>query len=165
MWAEGTAIGSRMINARAETVETKPAFRRAFRERRCLILADGFYERQKQDRRKQPYFIHLRDERPFAFAGLWERWAPQDGQPIDSCTIITTVANDLIQPLHVRMPVILLPADCEIWPDPGVREAERLQPILRPYPVEEMVVYPVSTRVNNPANDTPECIDPLWSRG
>ena len=95
-WAEGPAVGSRIINARAETVATKPAFRRAFKERRCLLLADGFYEWQRQERRKQPFYIRLCDGQPFAFASLWERWVPQDGQPIDSCTIITTVANDLI---------------------------------------------------------------------
>ncbi len=162
-WAEGPAVGSRMINARAETVATKPAFRRPFRERRCLILADGFYEWQRQERRKQPFYIRLRDGHPFAFAGLWERWAPQDGQPLDSCSIITTVANDLIQPLHVRMPVILSPVDHEAWLDPSIREVERLQPLLRPYPPEEMEAYPVSTRVNNPANDTPECIERLMA--
>ncbi len=158
-WAEGPAVGSRMINARAETVATKPAFRRAFRERRCLVLADGFYEWQKQDRRKQPYFIRLRDERPFAFAGLWERWVPQDGQPIDSCTILTTVANDLIQPLHVRMPVIVAATDYETWLSPATQDLDRLHPLLRPYPAEEMIAYPVSTQVNNPANDTPECTE------
>jgi putative SOS response-associated peptidase YedK len=106
-WAEGPAVGSRMINARAETVATKPAFRRAFKGRRCLVLADGFYEWQKQDGRKQPYNVRLHEGHPFAFAGLWERWAPPDRQPLDSCAIPTTVANDLILPLHVRMPVIL----------------------------------------------------------
>jgi putative SOS response-associated peptidase YedK len=162
-WAEGPAAASRMINARAETVATKPAFRRAFKERRCLLLADGFYEWQRQERRKQPYYIRLRDSRPFAFAGLWERWAPQDGQPIDSCTIITTVANDRVRPLHLRMPVILPPADCDVWLDPSVQEAERLQPLLRPYPAEEIEAYTVSTRVNNTANDTPGCIERLMA--
>ncbi len=161
MWAEGPAVGSRMINARAETVATKPAFRWAFRERRCLILADGFYEWQRQGRRKQPFYICLRDGRPFAFAGLWERWVPPDGQPIDSCTIITTVANELIRPLHVRMPVILAPKDYDLWLDPSVGEIERLQPLLRPYPSDEMTAYPVSTLVNNPANDTSGCTAPL----
>lgn len=161
-WAEGSAISSRMINARAETVATKPAFRRPFHERRCLVLADGFYEWQRQDRWRQPFYIRLRDGRPFAFAGLWERWVPQDGQRIDSCTLITTVANDLIQPLHVRMPVILAPEDYDLWLDPGVQNAERLRQLLRPYPPEEMKAYPVSKRVNNPAaNDTPECIEPF----
>ena len=158
-WAEGPVVGSRMINARAETVATKPSFRRALRERRCLVLADGFYEWQKQDRRKQPFYIRLRDGRPFAFAGLWERWAPPDGQPIDSCTILTTVANDLIRPLHVRMPVILAPRDYDLWLDSSIQEVERLQPLLHPYPADDMTAYPVSTRVNNPANDAPECIE------
>ncbi len=161
MWAEGPAVGSRMINARAETVATKPAFRRAFKERRCLLLADGFYEWQRQDGRKQPYYIRLHDGRPFAFAGLWERWVPPDGQPLDSCTIITTVSNTLIQPLHVRMPVILAAADYENWLDPTLQEVDRLQPLLRPYPSEGMVAYPVSTKVNNPANDAPDCIVPV----
>jgi putative SOS response-associated peptidase YedK len=107
--------------------------------------------------------IRLRDRRPFAFAGLWERWAPQDGQPLDSCSIITTVANDLIQPLHVRMPAILPPAENEVWLDASVQEVERLQPLLRPYPPEEMEAHPVSTRVNNPANDTPGCIERLMA--
>ena len=150
-----------MINARAETVATKPAFRRAFKERRCLILADGFYEWQRQERRKQPFYIRLRDGRPFAFAGLWERWAPQDGQPLDSCTILTTVANDLVRPLHVRMPVILDPDAYDLWLDTALRDQERLQPFLRPYPHEEMEAYPVNTRVNNPVNDSPACIAPL----
>ncbi len=121
-----------MINARAETVATKPAFRRAFKERRCLLLADGFYEWQRQEGRKQPFYIRLRDGRPFAFAGLWERWVHPDGQPIDSCKIITTVSNGLIQPLHVRMPVILASEDHELWLDPDVRDVERLQTLLRP---------------------------------
>ncbi len=161
MWAEGPAVGSRMINARAETVATKPAFRRAFRERRCLVLADGFYEWQRRDGRKQPYYIRLHDGRSFAFAGLWERWVRPDGQPLDSCTIITTVANDFIRPLHVRMPVMLSPAEYDVWLDPSHQKAEPLQPLLRPYPPEEMEAYPVSTQVNNPANDTPDCIEPF----
>ena len=157
-WAEGPAVGSRMINARAETVATKPAFRRAFRERRCLVLADGFYEWQRQERRKQPFYIRLGNGRPFAFAGLWERWVPGDGQPIDSCTILTTVANDLVRPLHVRMPVLLAPEKYDLWLDPGSRDQERLHSLLHPYPSEEMIAWPVGTRVNNPAHDTPECI-------
>ncbi len=160
-WAEGQAVGSRMINARAETVATKPAFRRAFRERRCLILTDGFYEWQRQDHRKQPFYIRLRDGRPFAFAGLRERWVPQEGQPIDSCTIITMVANDLIRPLHVRMPVILAPDEYDLWLDPGIRDVERLQPALRPSPADVMMAYPVRSRVNNPKNDSFECTEPL----
>jgi putative SOS response-associated peptidase YedK len=120
-----------------------------------------FSEWQKQDRRKQPFFIRLRDGKPFAFAGLWERWVPQDGQPVHSCTIITTMANDLIRPLHVRMPVILALKDYDLWLDPAAQNIERLQPLLSPYPAGDMVAYPVTTRVNNPANDTPECREPI----
>ncbi len=160
-WSEGPAVGSLMINARAETVATKPAFRRAFKERRCLVLADGFYEWQRRERGKQVSYIRLRDSRPFAFAGLWERWAPPDGQPIDSCTILTTVANDLVRPLHVRMPVILAPEEYDLWLDPNIQDQEQLQSLLCPYPAEEMLAYPVSTRVNNSGIDTPQCTEPL----
>ncbi len=139
----------------------KPTFRRAFIGRRCLILADGFYEWQKQEQHKQPFYIHLQDGKPFAFAGLWERWAPEEGQPLDSCTIITTTANDLIRPLHVRMPVILPMADHDAWLDPGGQDMDRLQALLHPYPSEAMEAYPVSPRVNNATFDSPECTQPL----
>ncbi len=160
-WAKGPRSGSSLTNARAETVAGKAAFRHAFRQRRCLILANGFYEWQRQDHRKQPYYIRLRDDRPFAFAGLWERWVPEDGQPLDSCAILTTAANTLMKPLHLRMPVILSSADAEVWLDPGVHDPDRVQPLLRPYPAEEMVAYPVGPLVNDPAHDSPECIAPL----
>ncbi len=160
-WAEGPAVGSRMINARAETVTSKAAYRHAFRERRCLVLADGFYEWKLEGGRKQPFHIRRRDGRPFAFAGLWERWAPPDGQPIDSCALLTTAANDLIRPLHVRMPVILSPSAYGAWLDPGIQDAERLQALLRPFPPEDMLLYAVGPGVNDPANDAPDCILPL----
>ncbi len=160
-WAKDPGVGAEMINARAETAATKPAFRAAFRKRRCLVLADGFYEWQRQGRRKQPHYIQLRDGRPFAFAGLWEHWEGPDGVRIDSCTLLTTEPNDLIRQLHNRMPMILEPKDYEIWLDPDLQKADLLQPLLRPYPNEEMVAYPVSTRVNSPANDNPDCTTPL----
>jgi putative SOS response-associated peptidase YedK len=160
-WARDPSIGSRLINAQAETMATKPAFRRAFRERRCLVFVDGLYEWRREDRRKQPFHIRLHDGRPFASAGPWQCWAPQEGQPIDSCTILTLVTNDLIRPLQVRMPEILSPAGCDAWLDPSIREVEHLQPVLRPYPPEELTTYPMSRRVNDPANDAPECIEPL----
>jgi putative SOS response-associated peptidase YedK len=103
----------------------------------------------------------MSDGRPFAFAGLWDQWEDPEGPPIDSCTIITTVANDLIRPLHARMPVILAPEDYDLWLEPAVQEVQRIQSLLRPYPAEEMTAYPVSTRVNNPANDSPECLEPV----
>ncbi len=160
-WAKDPAIGNQMINAQAETAATKPAFRAAFRKRRCLILADGFFEWKKENRHKQPYYIRLDDGRPFAFAGLWEHWDGPEGKAIDSCTILTATPNDLLRPLHHRMAVILPSSAYEPWLDPNIQEADRLQPLLRPYPPEEMTAYPVSTVVNNPANDTPRCTEPL----
>lgn len=133
----------------------------AFRKRRCLILADGFYEWQRQDRRKQPYFIRLRGGRPFAFAGLWEHWEDPDGSPLDTCSILATTPNDLLCALHDRMPVILPPEDYALWLDSNIQEIERLQPLLRPYPAEEITAFPVSTRVNHPAHDAPECMAPV----
>ncbi len=160
-WAKDPAIGNQLINAQAETAATKPAFRAAFRKRRCLILADGFYEWKKEGRHKQPFHIRLDDGRSFAFAGLWEHWAGGEGPAIDSCTILTTTPNDLLRPLHHRMAVILAPEDYDLWLDPAMQEVERPQPLLRPYPGEGMTAYPVSTRVNNPANDHPECVTPI----
>ena len=168
-WAKDPKIGARMINARSETVAEKPSFRSAFRKRRCLIAADGFYEWQKVEQGKQPFYIRLHEGRPFAFAGLWEYWKEADdpeepsGQrmSIQSCTILTTEPNELLRPLHNRMPVILHPRDYELWLDPKIQDKDRLQPILRAYPPEEMEAFPVSRLVNRPANDDPRCIEPL----
>ena len=161
VWADDPSIGSRMINARAETVGMKPAFRSAFRHRRCLIVADGFYEWQKLQRGKQPFYIRMENGGPFALAGLWECWEGADGTAIDSCTILTTEPNEVLRPLHNRMPVILYPQDYGRWLDAEIREADSLKPLLCPYSGEEITVYPVSTRVNDPANDSPACIEPL----
>jgi putative SOS response-associated peptidase YedK len=160
-WAKDPGIGARMINARSETAAEKPAFRAAFRRRRCLVLADGFYEWQRLQRGKQPFFIRRRDKGPFAIAGLWEHWKGSDGAVIESCTLLTTEPNDLIRSLHNRMPVILPPEHYELWLDTSVRDAELLQPLLRPYPSEGMSAYPISTWVNKPANEGPRCIEPL----
>ena len=159
-WADDPAIGNRLINARAETVAEKPAFRSAFRQRRCLVLADGFYEWQKVERKKQPYLFRLRDGAPFAFAGLWEHWE-RDGRALDSCTILTTGANALVKPLHERMPVILAPADFDRWLDPKAAKGPELQALLRPYPAEAMTAYPVATRVNNARHNDADCVAPL----
>lgn len=161
-WADDLAIGARMINARGETVASKPAFRSALKHRRCLIAADGFYEWKKVGAGKQPYLIRFADGRAFAFAGLWERWLPRDGgAPVDSCTIITTAPNELLRELHDRMPVILPPAAFEVWLRPEPLAAPRLEELLRPHPDAEMEAFPVSRRVNSPANDDPSCCDPL----
>src|SRR5262249_7430344 len=158
-WADDIKIGYRLINARAETAAGKPAFRSAFRSQRCLIPADGFYEWQKLNRRRQPFYFRLKDGRPFAFAGLWGRWRKGVAEVVEACTILTTGANGLVRPLHERMPVILAPKDFERWLDPRVQEAERVQPLLRSFPEDEMIAYPVGTRVNSPKNEGPECID------
>jgi len=152
-WADAPKIGNRMINARAETAADKPSFRTAMRRRRCLIVADGFYEWKTMGKRRQPMFIHLRDGRPFAFAGLWEAWEGAGHSTLESCTILTTAANDLVRPIHDRMPVIVAAADYARWLDPAVQQAEAVAPLLRPYPAEEMEAYAVSPRVNSPAKD------------
>jgi len=162
-WAKDPAIGNRMINARAETVATKPAFRVALRKRRCLIPGDGFYEWQQRGRTKQPFRIVLKNGEPFGFAGLWETWTSPEGEEIQRCTIITTEANELLKPIHDRMPVILTREAEAVWLDPTIQDPERLLPLLMPYLTEEMEVYPVSAKVNNPENDGPECIKPLES--
>jgi putative SOS response-associated peptidase YedK len=159
-WADDPSIGNRLINARAETVAGKPSYRHSFRAKRCLIVGDGFYEWRKRDGRKQPYYIRMKDDRPFAFAGLWDQWG-HDGGAIRSCTLITTAANELMAPIHDRMPVIVHPSDYGLWLDPAVTEPVRLQPLLRPYPAEELDAYPVSTFVNPPANDEARCIEPV----
>lgn len=165
-WADDPSVASRMINARAETVATKPAYRQAFSKRRCLIVADGFYEwrkigsGKKVGPGKQPYYIHLADGRPFAFAGLWEHWRRGE-LAIDSCTIITTVANELLEGMHDRMPVILPPEHYDRWLDPDVTEPARVLPLLTQYPAADMALEPVSTLVNSPRNDSPKCVEPV----
>ena len=162
-WAKDRKMASKLINARAETVAEKPAFRSAFRKRRCLVVADGFYEWQPQEnkKQKQPFYFRLSDGEPFAFAGLWEHWQDATGEEIESCTVLTTEANDLMRPIHNRMPVILEPANYELWLDPEAIKPELLQPLLHPYPAEEMTAYPVSTAVNKPVNDSAECINSI----
>jgi putative SOS response-associated peptidase YedK len=155
-WAKEPKTGYSMINARAETIADKPAYRDAFKKRRCLIPTDGFYEWKPGKPRKQPYFIHRKDGEPFAFAGLWERWELEDLR-IDSCTIIVTGANKLIMPIHDRMPVILDRRDYERWLDPG-QSSEDLLTMLNPYPETEMEAYPVGLAVNKPGNNGPELI-------
>jgi putative SOS response-associated peptidase YedK len=163
-WAKDASLGAKLINARSETVAEKPSFRAAFRYRRCLILADGFYEWQRQERRKQPYFFHLQDDRPFAFAGLWEHWEGPQGEIKETCTILTTEANDLLRPIHNRMPVMVPPQEYDLWLDPSLDTASQLLPLLHPYPAEEMASYPVSSLVNKASSDRPECLEPLNSQ-
>ncbi|NLF70609.1 MAG: SOS response-associated peptidase [Candidatus Anammoximicrobium sp.] len=161
-WAKEPSIGNRMINARAETVADKPAFRAAFRRRRCLVPADGYFEWQKTRKSKQPYYIRRRDDLPFAMAGLWERWTdPQTDEPIETCTIITTEANELTRPIHDRMPVILDAAGYDRWLDPHLERPDPLRELLRPFAAQAMRADPVDAYVNNPRNGGPQCIQPL----
>jgi putative SOS response-associated peptidase YedK len=157
-WAKDPKIAASCINARAESVAEKPAYRAAFKRRRCLILADGYYEWTGKAREKQPWHFRLRDDAAFAFAGLWECWRPPAGEPVETCAIVTTDANELAKLYHDRMPVILHPADYARWLDPEYQRVEELAPLLRPYPAELMVAEPVSTLVNNPRNDSPDCV-------
>ncbi len=163
-WAKDPKIGNRMINARSETLVEKPSFRNAYKRRRCLVLADGYYEWQKipGERAKQPVYIRLKSQKPFAVAGLWEVWQAKDiDEPLKSCTIITCPPNTFLEEIHHRMPVIL-PADAYAqWLSPDEQSADALQPLLTAYPGEEMEAYPVSRFVNRPTNDSPECIAPL----
>jgi putative SOS response-associated peptidase YedK len=160
-WAKDEKIASSTINARAETAASKPAFRTAVRRRRCLVPADGFFEWQAVAGRKQPLYFQRRDARPFAIAGLWEQWQPEGVEPLLTCTVLTTEANELVRPVHDRMPVILDPADYALWLDPTVQDPERLQPLLRPAPAGDMTARPVQPRVNQVRQEGPGCIEPL----
>lgn len=163
MWAKDPAIGNRLINARGETVAEKPSFRGSLKYKRCLILADGFYEwKAGKDRKtKTPYFIHMKDRLPFAFAGLWDSWNGPDGSAVKSCTIITTEPNELMSMIHDRMPVILHPRDYARWLDPTPQTPDHLLTLIKPFPAEAMDAYIVSTMVNKPANDSPELVVPV----
>lgn len=160
-WSKDPAIGNRLINARAETAREKPSFRNAFRRHRCLIPTNGFYEWQRQERGKQPYFVRMRDERPFAFAGLWDRWESPDKGVIETCTILTTAANAVLAPIHDRMPVILPPAEYTRWLDPALLNTDSLTALFAPFPPEDMLAFPVSSRVNASTVDDEKCIAPL----
>lgn len=160
-WAKDNRIGNQCINAKGETVAEKPAFRSSFAKRRCLVIADGFYEWQQRGTHKQPMWIGLKDRQPFAFAGLWARWEPSEAPPVESCTIITTEPNELLAPIHNRMPVILDSAVYDQWLDPSFKNTEYLKSLLHPFPTEQMQAYPVSTVVNRPGHDVPECLEPV----
>jgi putative SOS response-associated peptidase YedK len=162
-WAKDEKIGTQTINARAETADVRPAFRSAFRHRRCLVPADGFFEwKQVSPKKKQPYFIRRKDAAPLAYAGLWEQWRRPDDperEEIETYTILTVPANDLLRPLHERMPAILGPEDFDRWLDPDLSDPETVKPLLRTFPADMLESYPVSTFVNRPANDGPRCVE------
>jgi putative SOS response-associated peptidase YedK len=157
-WAKDAKIGASCINARVETVDTKPAFRSAFKKRRCLVMADGFYEWRKSD--KQPHFISLKSGEQMAFAGLWETWNSPEG-PIDSCTICTTDAHDMMGQLHDRMPVILPRPTIDHWLDPTVSDPAELKPMLQQFPGEEMQSWTVGKAVGNVRNQGPSLMEPV----
>lgn len=160
-WAKDPGIGNRMINARAETLAEKPAFRTALRRRRCLVPADGFYEWKKDPggKTKTPMRITMASGEVFAFAGLWDAWHAPDGSVVPSCTLITTEPNELMSDIHDRMPVILKREDYNAWLDPAEREADELTALLKTYPASEIRAAPVSRTVNNPKNESPACIE------
>jgi putative SOS response-associated peptidase YedK len=154
-WAEDAHIGAKLVNARADTLANKPAFRDAYRRRHCLVPADAFYEWKPVEGRRQPYCIRMRDQGLFGMAGLWERWKDPSGQVVESCTIVTVDANSLVAPLHDRMPLILTPSDYDAWLAAGT---SAVPPAI---PAEEMVAYPVSPLVSNAKNDVPACLVPI----
>lgn len=160
-WAKDPKIGSKIINARCETLTEKPSFKHLIKQKRCLIPATGFFEWKTTEQKKQPFLIKLINEEMFSFAGLWDTWQSPTGNLIFSCTIITTVANDAISKIHNRMPVILSHADEEIWLDQAETDSLHLTSLLKPLPSEKITMYQVSTIVNSPRNETPECIEPL----
>lgn len=160
-WAKDPSIGSRMINARCESVHERPAFRHSIRYRRCIIPAGGFYEWRDEGGKKQPLYVRLKDNAVMAFAGIWDHWKDPEGRGVESCSILTTASNSLIQPLHDRMPVILPPDSYDIWLDPAITDPEKLKPLYRPYPDDQMEMYPVSNMVNSTRNDSFDPIRPI----
>lgn len=160
-WAGDSSVAARMINARSETASTKPAFRDALKSRRCLIPADGFYEWMRTGKSKQPYCFEVNDGELFAFAGLWDRWKDASGNNLETCSILTTMPNAVTAPVHDRMPVILDPDGYDLWLDPGMNDVAAASELLKPYDARAMRCYPVSTRINNVANDDEECAKPV----
>ena len=161
-WAKDPSMGQRLINARGETLAEKPSFRGSFKYKRCLILADGFYEWKSQPGSKTriPHFIYMKDRQPFAFAGLWDEWHSPDGGLLRTAAIITVAPNELMAPIHDRMPAILQPSDHGTWLDPAPGKSDQLLPLLKPFPANRMEAHPVGTLVNSPANDRPELVVP-----
>lgn len=168
-WAKEASFGARTINARSEDAAEKPSFREAMKQRRCIVPCAGFFEWKSPESdggkskrvKKQPYYIRRRDERVFGLAGLWERWRSPAGESIDSYTILTTSPNELLATLHDRMPVILHLADYDLWLDPKVRDARKIQPLCKPFDSNDLIAYPVGFDVNSPSNDNPSCIKEL----
>ena len=160
-WAKDLSGASRLINARSETVTEKPSFRNAFKHRRCLILADGFFEWKRLEDRKQPWFLTLPSKDPFGFAGLWEEWKNRDGSVYNSCTILTIEADESVRDIHHRMPVILLPEAYTDWLNPDNHDSNKLEILIREMRIRKLTAYPVSRYVNAVRNNDPTCIEPI----
>ncbi len=160
-WTKDSSIGHKLINARCESVHEKPAFRTAFKLRRCLVPTDGYYDWKKTGKSRQPYLFRMADGSPYAFAGLWEKWKSPEGEITESCTIITTPSNEFVASVHDRMPAILKPEDYGTWLDPNIRDPEVLLKLLTPFPSELMVGTPVSSKVNKATYEGPDCIEPI----
>ncbi len=160
-WSKDEKTGFSMINARAETVAEKPAFRQAFRTQRCIVIADGFYEWRKSGKTRLPLHIHLKSRQPMGLAGLYSRWTSPEGKETCTCTIIVTDANELVAPVHDRMPVILRTGEYDRWLDPSLQDPSALQQLLRPYPAQELDMHQVSQKVNSPKNNSPDLILPV----
>mgnify|MGYP000052998541 CR=1 FL=1 len=158
-WAKDGSIGNKMINARSETAAEKPSFKNAFKQQRCVVLADGFFEWKREGKAKEPYYFRFKDRRPFCFAGLWERWDKRPEDPLETCAMLTIGPNTLMKPINHRMPVILQEKDYETWLDPKIQDPRFLACLLQPYPPEDMEAFPVSPIVNNPKNDSERCIE------
>ena len=161
-WQKGPSNGPKLINARSETIQDKPAFRDAFRHNRCLVPVDGFYEWQKRPDGRQPFYFNARDGLPMGLAAIWSRNEYPGGHVVDSCSILTTSANSVMRPVHHRMPVILPPEDWKFWLDLPADKADTLQGLLNPLPAELMQSWPVGRQVNSPGHDGPDCIEPIW---
>lgn len=158
-WADDIKIGYKLINARAETASSKPSFRQAFRQSRCLVLSNGFFEWQRRGNQKLPYFFHRKDSEPMAYAGLWERWQSPEGEELHSFSILTTEANSCVQEVHSRMPVILLPENEVSWLNPHICDPKTVNSLITTYPADLMEAYQVSPLVNKPQNDDIKCIE------
>jgi putative SOS response-associated peptidase YedK len=158
-WAKEVDGG--LINARCETVSEKPSFRQSFRQRRCIVIASGFFDWQKNEKGKLPYYVRMADGSPTPFAGIWDAWRSPGGDVLETCAILTTAANRTVAPIHDRMPVILHPEEFGLWLDRQIHDADSLKPLFLPYPAERVEAYRVSTLVNSAVNDAPECIEPV----
>lgn len=160
-WAKDASIGAKLINARSETIEEKPSFREAFKRKRAIIPADGFYEWGRTGNKKQPFYFHFKDDRLFGFAGLWEKWRTPDGESLETCSILTTEANEALSAIHQRMPVILHPDTYDLWLDEDERKQDLRKELLRPFPASEMASYPVSPAINSPQHQGEELVQPI----